>query len=128
MIIKNGELNAVVNFLDKLKLKGRQSLGRTKLKEKFLEKNEVFGKDQQEIIDEYDAWTDKENLQYQLADAEGKKAMADLLNAEVEVIYNSPFKKDFIKALEVYDGELEGQDADAYALLYEMLITEKEND
>lgn len=111
-----------------MKLKGRQSLGRSKLKEKLAEKNELFAKDQQEIIDEYDAWTDKEQLQYKLPDEEARETMNDLLNQEVEITYNSPFRKDFVKALEDYEGDLEGTNADAYALLYEKLIEEKENE
>ena len=109
-----------------MKLKGRQSLGRTKLKEKLTEKNELFAKDQQEIIDEYDAWTDKEKLQYKLPDEEARETMNDLLNQEVEITYNSPFRKDFVKALEDYEGDLEGINADAYAKLYEKLVEENE--
>ena len=128
MKIKNGQISTIINFLDGMKLKGRQSLGRTKLKEKLTEKNELFAKDQQEIIDEYDAWTDKEKLQYKLPDEEARETMNDLLNQEVEITYNSPFRKDFVKALEDYEGDLEGINADAYALLYEKLIEEKENE
>ena len=128
MKIKNGQISTIINFLNGMKLKGRQSLGRTKLKEKLSEKNELFAKDQQAIIDEYDAWTDKENLQYKLPDEEARKTMNDLLNQEVEIAYNSPFRKDFVKALEDYEGDLEGINADAYALLYEKLIEEKENE
>ena len=127
MKIKNGQISTIINFLDGMKLKGRQSLGRTKLKEKLTEKNELFAKDQQEIIDEYDAWMDKEKLQYKLPDEEARETMNDLLNQEVEITYNSPFHKDFIKALEDYEGDLEGINADAYALLYEKLIEEKGN-
>lgn len=128
MKIKNGQISTIINFLDDMKLKGRQSLGRTKLKEKLAEKNELFAKDQQAIIDEYDAWTDKENLQYKLPDEEARDTMKDLLEQEVEITYNSPFRKDFVKALEDYEGDLEGINADAYALLYEKLIEEKENE
>jgi len=110
-----------------MKLKGRQSLGRTKLKEKLAEKNELFAKDQRAIIEEYDAWLDKEQLQYKLPDEEARDTMKDLLNQEVEITYNSPFRKDFVKALEDYEGDLEGQHADAYALLYEKLIEEGED-
>ena len=127
MKIKNGEISTIINFLDGMKLKGRQSLGRTKLKEKLTEKNELFAKDQQAIIDEYEAWTDKDNLQYKLPDEEARDTMKDLLEQEVEITYNSPFRKDFVKALENYEGDLEGINADAYALLYEKLIEEKEN-
>ena len=126
MKIKNGQINTIINFLNGMKLKGRQSLGRTKLKEKLTEKNELFAKDQQEIIDEYDAWTDKEKLQYKLPDEEARETMNDLLNQEVEITYNSPFRKDFVKALEDYEGDLEGINADAYAKLYEKLVEENE--
>ena len=128
MKIKNGQISTIINFLNGMKLKGRQSLGRTKLKEKLTEKNELFAKDQQEIIDEYDAWMDKEKLQYKLPDEEARETMNDLLNQEVEITYNSPFRKDFVKALEDYEGDLEGINADAYALLYVKLIEEKENE
>ena len=128
MKIKNGQISTIINFLNGMKLKGRKSLGRTKLKEKLTEKNELFAKDQQEIIDEYDAWTDKEKLQYKLPDEEARETMNDLLNQEVEITYNSPFRKDFVKALEDYEGDLEGINADAYALLYVKLIEEKENE
>jgi|SRR5690625_684535 len=127
MKIKNGQISTIINFLDGMKLKGRQSLGRTKLKEKLAEKNELFAKDQQAIIEEYDAWLDKEQLQYKLPDEEARDTMKDLLNQEVEITYNSPFRKDFVKALEDYEGDLEGQHADAYALLYEKLIEEGED-
>ena len=128
MNIKNGQLNLIINFLDTMTLKGRQSLGRTKLKEKISKQVEVFGKDQQEIIDEYEAWTDKDKLQYKLPHDEARETMKDLLEQEVEITYNSPFHKDFVKALEDYEGDLEGINADAYALLYEKLIEEKENE
>ena len=126
MKIKNRQISTIINFLDGMKLNGRQSLGRTKLKEKLTEKNELFAKDQQEIIDEYDAWTDKEKLQYKLPDEEARETMNDLLNQEVEITYNSPFRKDFVKALEDYEGDLEGINADAYAKLYEKLVEENE--
>src|SRR5690625_2786513 len=128
MKIKNNQIGVIFSFLDTMSLKGRKSLGRSKLKEKLAEKNELFVKDQQAIIDEYDAWTDKENLQYKLPDEEARETMKDLLEQEVEITYNSPFRKDFVKALEDYEGGLEGINADAYALLYEKLIEEKENE
>lgn len=128
MKIENAKINTVILFLDSMKLSGRKSLGRTKLKEKLGKQVNIFGKDQQEIIDEYDAWIDKEKLQYKLPNEEAQDSMKDLLEQEVEINYNSPFRKDFVKALEEYEGELEGQHADAYALLYEKLIEEKENE
>lgn len=140
MKIKNGQMGMVISFLDEIDFTHHRkaSLGRTKLKEKLIEKNEVFGKDQQEIIDEYNAWTDKEKLQYKLPNEEAKETMNELLNQEVDVTYNSPFRKHFVKAIEklLEDDEeqdteiqvkLQGQNADAFAILYEQLIEEKEN-
>ena len=89
MKIKNGQISTIINFLDGMKLKGRQSLGRTKLKEKLTEKNELFAKDQQEIIDEYDAWMDKEKLQYKLPDEEARETMNDLLKDRKSTRLNS---------------------------------------
>lgn len=128
MKIKNGQIKAIVEFLDKLELKGRDSLGRTKLKEKLNKQSEVLSKDQTAIIEEYDGWTDKEKGQFTTQNEELNQAMNDLLTDEVEIIYNSPFRKDFTTALKNYDGELSGVDADVYALLYEELIEEKENE
>lgn len=128
MKIRNGYIKSIVEFLDKLNLKGRDSLGRTKLKEKLNKQSEVLSKDQTEIIEEYDGWTDKEKGQFTTQNEELNQAMNDLLTDEVEITYNSPFRKDFTTALENYDGELSGLDADVYALLYEKLIEEKEEE
>lgn len=127
MKILNGQINSIIQFLDDLNLKGRESLGRTKLKEKLTSKNEEVTADQIEIIDEFGGWSDKDKGQFINTDTEMNEAINALLLQESEVEYNSPFKKDFAKALENYDGDLSGTDADMYAVLYEQLITEKEN-
>ena len=128
MKILNGQINSIIQFLDGLNLKGRESLGRTKLKEKLTSKNEEVSKDQIEIIDEFDGWADKEKGQFVNTNKEMNKAINALLLQESEVEYDSPFKKDFAEALENYDGDLSGTDADMYAVLYEQLIEEKENE
>ena len=128
MKIKNGQISTITNFLDGMKLKGRQSLGRTKLKEKLAEKNEEVTADQVEIIDEFEGWSDKEKGQFVNTNKEMNEAINTLLLQESEVEYNSPFKKDFAEVLENYDGDLSGTDADVYAVLYEKLIEEKENE
>lgn len=122
MKLKNGQLNAVITFIDELNLKGKQSIGRTKLKDKLAEKLEAFGNDQVAIIDEFDGWTDREEGRFTSQNKELNEAMNELLNAEVDITYNSPFRKDFIEALENYDDDLSGTDADVYAVLYEQLI------
>ena len=128
MKLLNGQLNSIIQFLDELNLKGRESLGRTKLKEKLTAKNEEVSADQVEIIDEFEGWADKEKGQFVNTNTEMNKAINELLLQESDIEYNSPFKKDFAEALENYDGDLSGTDADMYAVLYEQLITEKEND
>jgi hypothetical protein len=125
MKIQNKNINPTIQFLDKLNLKGRGSLGRTKLKEKLSKKNEAVTQDQIAIIDEFDGWTDKEKGQFKNTDKELNEAINELLMQEVEVEYNSPFRKDFVKALEEYEEDLSGSDADVYALLFEELIEEE---
>lgn len=126
MKIRNKNINPTIQFLDKLNLKGRGSLGRTKLKEKLSAQIEAVTQDQIAIIDEFGGWMDKEKGQYKNTDKELNEAVNELLNQEVEITYNSPFRKDFIKVLEDYDEDLSGSDADVYALLFEELIEEEE--
>ena len=126
MKIKNGQISTIINFLDGMKLKGRQSLGRTKLKEKLTKQMEVYGNDQTAVIDEFDGWTDKETGHFTTENKELNKALNDLAFEEVEITYNTPFKKDFVELLENYEEELDGANADAYAKLYEKLVEEND--
>ena len=122
MKLLNGQINSIIQFLDELNLKGRESLGRTKLKEKLTAKNEEVTADQVEIIDEFDGWSNKEEGQFVNTNNEMNKAINALLLQKSEIEYNSPFRKDFAEALENYDRDLSGTDADMYAVLYEQLI------
>lgn len=126
MQVKNGELNVYIEFLDEMKLKGKSSLGRTKLIEAFRTHLKEFGEDQINIIDEFDAWKDKEKGTYHNDIDKLNEAMETLLNDEVEVDFKSPFKQDLITALEDYDEELSGASAEVYANLYENLTKENE--
>ena len=126
MQVKNGELNVYIEFLDEMKLKGKSSLGRTKLIEAFRTHLKEFGEDQINIIDEFDAWKNKEEGTYHNDVPNLNDAMATLQNDDVEIEFKSPFKKDFIKALENYNEELSGVNAEVYANLYENLIKENE--
>ena len=126
MKIQNKLINPTINFLDTINLKGRASLGRTKLKEKLSKQNESVTQDQVAIIDEFDGWTDKEKGQFSNANPEMNKAINELLLDYAEIDYKSPFKQDFIDALETYEEELSGKNADIYALLYETLIENEE--
>ena len=126
MQIKNGELNAYLDFLDKLKLKGKASIGRTNLIKVIAKHLERLGENQTTIIEEFDAWTDKEKGTYKNDNSELNEAMQELLVQDIEIEFNSPFKKDLAKALGNYDEELSGQDALIYANLYENLVEENE--
>ncbi len=130
MKILNKDLGKVNKFLDEVTFKkGRESLGRTKLKEKLLEPLEAFEKDQVATIDEFDGWTDRDKGYLTTNNKELNKAMDELGKTEIEVTYNSPFRKDFAEALRNYEddeGVLTGTNADAYALLYEKLVENKE--
>lgn len=126
MQVKKGELNVYVEFLSEMKLPNKASLGRTKLKQAFVKKLEEFGKDQVEIIDEFDAWKDKEKGTYHNDIDKLNEAMKILLNDDVEINFDSPFKQDLITALENYNEELSGANAEVYAKLYENLVEENE--
>ena len=126
MKLQNKDIQPLITFLDTMKVGGRKSLGRTKLKEKLTEQNEQYGKDQSAVIDEFDGWTDKETGHFTTENKELNKALNDLALEEIEITYNSPFKKDFVELLENYEEELDGANADAYAKLYEKLVEEND--
>ena len=126
MKLQNKDIQPLITFLDTIKASGRKSLGRTKLKEKLTKQMEFFGNDQKAVIDEFDGWTHKETGHFTTENKELNKALNDLALAEVEITYNSPFKKDFVELLENYEEELDGANADAYAFLYEKLVEENE--
>lgn len=128
MKIQNRHIPLIIKFIDNMNLKGRESLGRTKLKEKLVSQNEVINTDQVAIVDEFEGWTDKNKGQFTTANKEQNEAMDALLTAEVEIGHDSPFHQDFVEALENYDSELSGQEADIYALLFESLTEENEEE
>lgn len=125
MQVKNSELNTYIDFLDKLKLKGKASIGRTNLIQAIAKHLETLVKNQTTIIEEFDAWIDKEEGRYHNDNSELNEAMHELLIQDIEIEFNSPFKKDLAEALENYDEELSGQDALVYANLYENLLEEE---
>lgn len=126
MKVKKGELNIYVDFLHDMVLKGKASIGRSKLIDVFKKPLKEYSKDQITIIDEFEGWLDKEKGTYKNDNPELNEAMATLQNDDVEIKFKSPFKKDFIKSLENYDGELSGANAEVYANLYENLVEENE--
>ena len=132
MEIKNGEITAYVEFLQKLNLKSRASRGRTKLIKLLEKKINEFNMDLNSLRDEYF----KKDEQGQFIQENGKlvvkdgvsiaeaQSEADELNNENAVILLDEYEqqiKAMYQALDEYDGELSGTDATIYDDLMEKL-------
>ena len=133
MEIKNGEITAYVEFLQKLNLKSRASRGRTKLIKLLDKKIDEFNVDLNSIRDEFFKKDDKGHF---VQDDNGKlvikdgvsvgeaQAEADKLTNENAVILLEEYEqqiKAMYQALDEYDGELSGTDATIYDDLMEKL-------
>ena len=134
MEIKNGEITAYVDFLQKLNLKSRASRGRTKLIKLLEKKIDEFNMDLNSLRDEYFKKDDQgqfiqENGKLVVKDGvsiEEAQAEADKLNNENAVILLDEYEqqiKAMYQALDEYDGELSGTDATIYDDLMEKLET-----
>lgn len=132
MEIKNGEITAYVEFLQKLNLKSRASRGRTKLIKLLEKKINEFNMDLNSLRDEYF----KKDEQGQFIQENGRlvvkdgvsvgeaQAEADKLTNENAVILLDEYEqqiKAMYQALDEYDGELSGTDATIYDDLMEKL-------
>ena len=133
MEIKNGEITAYVEFLQKLNLKSRASRGRTKLIKLLQKKIDEFNADLNSVRDEFFKKDDKGHF---IQDDNGKlvikdgvsvgeaQAEADKLTNENAVILLDEYEqqiKAMYQALDEYDGELSGTDATIYDDLMEKL-------
>ena len=133
MEIKNGEIAAYVEFLQKLNLKSRASRGRTKLIKLLDKKIDEFNADLNSVRDEFFKKDDKGHF---VQDDNGKlvikdgvsvgeaQAEADKLTNENAVILLDEYEqqiKAMYQALDEYDGELSGTDATIYDDLMEKL-------
>ena len=133
MEIKNGEITAYVEFLQKLNLKSRASRGRTKLIKLLDKKIDEFNADLNSVRDEFFKKDDKGHF---VQDDNGKlvikdgvsvgeaQAEADKLTNENAVILLDEYEqqiKAMYQALDEYDGELSGTDATIYDDLMEKL-------
>ena len=133
MEIKNGEITAYVDFLQKLNLKSRASRGRTKLIKLLDKKIDEFNADLNSVRDEYFKKDDKGHF---IQDDNGKlvikdgvsvgeaQAEADKLTNENAVILLDEYEqqiKAMYQALDEYDDELSGTDATIYDDLMEKL-------
>lgn len=132
MEIKNGEITAYVDFLQKLNLKSRASRGRTKLIKLLEKKINEFNMDLNSLRDEYF----KKDEQGQFIQENGRlvvkdgvsvgeaQAEADKLTNENAVILLDEYEqqiKAMYQALDEYDGELSGTDATIYDDLMDKL-------
>ena len=133
MEIKNGEITAYVEFLQKLNLKSRASRGRTKLIKLLDKKIDEFNVDLNSVRDEFFKKDDKGHF---VQDDNGKlvikdgvsvgeaQAEADKLTNENAVILLDEYEqqiKAMYQALDEYDGELSGTDATIYDDLMDKL-------
>ena len=133
MEIKNGEITAYVEFLQKLNLKSRASRGRTKLIKLLDKKIDEFNADLNSVRDEFFKKDDKGHF---IQDDNGKlvikdgvsvgeaQAEADKLTNENAVILLDEYEqqiKAMYQALDEYDGELSGTDATIYDDLMDKL-------
>lgn len=132
MEIKNGEITAYVEFLQKLNLKSRASRGRTKLIKLLEKKIDEFNMDLNSLRDEYFKKDDQgqfiqENGKLVVKDGvsvEEAQSEADELNNENAVILLDEYQeqiKAMYQALDEYNGELSGTDATIYDDLMEKL-------
>ena len=132
MEIKNGEITAYVDFLQKLNLKSRASRGRTKLIKLLEKKIDEFNMDLNSLRDEYFQKDDQgqfiqENGRLVVKDGVSvgeAQAEADKLTNENAVILLDEYEqqiKAMYQALDEYDGELSGTDATIYDDLMDKL-------
>ena len=132
MEIKNGEITAYVEFLQKLNLKSRASRGRTKLIKLLEKKIEEYNTDIASLRDEYFKKDDKGNFVQDNGKLVVKDGVsvgeaqreADKLTNENAVILLDEYEqqiKAMYQALDEYDGELNGTDATVYDDLMDKL-------
>lgn len=129
MQVKKGELSVYKQYLEELKIedKPKASVGRTVLKDKFVEQLQAYGETQVTLIDEYEGWKNKEEGKYDTENKELTSALDELANEETTVDVQVALKKDLIDWFENYEGELSGQNAELFGRLY-LALKEKENE
>ena len=119
---KQKELSAMIQFLNDLNVKGKASLGRSKLKEKLAKKLDVYAKDEAAIVEEFGEYTDKNQTRFEWNEgqaSEGKEALQELEGKEVEVNlldyakWATPLKEKILN----FDEEISGVKADGWAVL-----------
>ncbi|WP_419775187.1 DUF1617 family protein [Ignavigranum ruoffiae] len=122
MKINHGTIFQIYHFLEKMTLKGKPSISRAQLKRKVFNKIVEYQKMEQDLLEEYNVETNDQG-KFSLDNKEFSQALYELRTMEVEIsIDEIPFMDTFIKSIIDYEGDLSGQDADAHAELYSMLV------
>lgn len=126
MKFKAGMLVKLIDFLNMIGLKGRASLGRTKLRDSLIKKHSELSDDQMAIIEEYDAWKDRAKGSYEIVNDEMRVSLEDILNQDIVVEVHSPFLKDLSEALGEHSTEWSEEDAIYFAIIYENVLSDVE--
>lgn len=126
MKFKAGMLVKLIDFLNTIGLKGRASLGRTKLRDALITKHSEVSDDQMAIVEEYDAWKDQAKGTFEIVNDEMRVSLEDILNQDIVVEIHSPFLKDLAEALGEHPTEWSEEDAIYFAILYESVLGEVE--
>lgn len=133
--IKNGLVNDVIEFVEELELKGKESRHRTYFKQGLQEVLEDIAKDEAELVKSHlkeDVEEGKEQINYvDLKDPDKfLEEQREFLNESYEVKFKNTATLDVIKSVikKVDEGEidieLKGRKADVYTELYEVLVGE----
>ena len=129
---KNNQLEAMVNMLSNLSISGKASRGRSKLKEKLIDKLKEYNDEIEEARDPFfvkdkEGKRQVENNKYVFKNDKDKKELVNALDeiggeqASVEFTeYFEKFKA-LYESLDNYDHDLAGKDADCYDLLMDEL-------
>lgn len=134
--IENMKLAGVIGVLDKLELKGLQSVYRTRLAKQLIEKLQQMAEEEKKLKESYAKKDEEGNPiikegKYQFDDGELEKLEADLKDfyEEKTVIEggdNPTYLVSVKKALEESEIEWQGKEAYDYAYLYEAFKGDEE--
>lgn len=134
--IENRKLAGVIGVLDKLELKGLQSIHRTRLAKQLIEKLQQVADEEKKLKDSYAKKDDDGNPivkegKYQFDDGELEKLETDLKDfyeekTVIESGDNPSYLESVKKSLEESEIEWQGKEAYDYAYLYESFIGDDE--
>lgn len=130
---KNSELVSIANALNGFKLKGKASLGRTRLIEKLTKKNDEFITDQKTIQKKYfqvgkdgEFAKDQNDKLVPIEGKDEKDAQAEfdsLVNEKIGIDFSEYSERmlSLKKSLDNYDYEMSGMEANVYGRMFDEL-------